>query len=228
MPYKSWFEAFFCEVFLTIAVAQLHFLKFSQWLRCLLAGWAEYQNQYISKMEQFYYVFSKPFLPFPSLVTTSAKYQILCSIWRIRKQCNIRMVFSENEHKLTFSECLRNIWHLICYYRSQRQNGSGRLHRLPLRNRQQFFRHGLESTGNHFSSAPSLYTNSETSGKIFGNSDWSNFQKRFLTFWNLLFVKMCKSVSHTRKCFWRHFSTRTDFQLELGTNSSWAKPSLKA
>ena len=88
MHYKSWFEAFFCEVFLTIAVEQLHFLKFSQWLRCLLAGWAEYQNQYISKMEQFYYVFSKPFLPFPSLVTISVKHQILRSIWRIRKQCN--------------------------------------------------------------------------------------------------------------------------------------------
>ena len=54
MHYKSWFEAFFCEVFLTIAVAQLHFLKFSQWLRCLLGGWAEYKNQHTEIMEQFY------------------------------------------------------------------------------------------------------------------------------------------------------------------------------
>ena len=92
MHYKSWFEAFFCEVFLTIAVAQLHFLKFSQWLRCLLAGWAEYQNQYISKMEQFYYLFSKPFLPFPSLVTISAIQQILRSIWRIRKQWTTKII----------------------------------------------------------------------------------------------------------------------------------------
>ena len=51
----------FCEVFLTIAVAQLHFLKFSQWLRSLLGGWAELQNQYAGIVEQFYYIFSKPF-----------------------------------------------------------------------------------------------------------------------------------------------------------------------
>ena len=45
MHYKSWFEAFFCEVFLTIAVKQLQFLKFSQCLRCKLGCYAEHQNQ---------------------------------------------------------------------------------------------------------------------------------------------------------------------------------------
>ena len=110
MHYKSWFEAFFCEVFLTIAVAQLHFLKFSQWLRCLLAGWAEYQNQYISKMEQFYYVFSKPFLPFPSLVILSAKYQILRSIWRIMKRCIVKStIFDCLDHKAIETFCILRI-----------------------------------------------------------------------------------------------------------------------
>ena len=87
MHYKSWFEAFFCEVFLTIAVAQLHFLNFFSVVE--VCGSLQKLSELRSKDD--WETSSGTILLYsrnlPNIVTISAKHQILRCIGRKNKLC---------------------------------------------------------------------------------------------------------------------------------------------